>query len=140
MSSIADITKAAFTVIGNIRPSLIGHRRNPKKIALVLEPIFGPHWAKHLSISVGSGGINDFLHCVRGTSLSKEKIETARRLRKETFFAEDGPIPIHWELRRPLIASFLLYEVTPCTRWMAVASSLEQSYLFTPLDHSVLSY
>ena len=94
MSDLPNIAQVALIILKNIRPSLISHRDNPKKIELVLEPVFGFHWAKKLSISVGAGGGDDFFHCVKGTSLSKEKIDKVGHWFNETFYAEVVPIPL----------------------------------------------
>ena len=107
------MAKAALIILRSIRPSLISHRRNPKKIELVIRADFRFCWGKQLSTSSRADVINDFLHCVKGASLSKEKIDRVRHLFKEIFYAEVGPIPLHWELRRDLITSFLLYAVAP---------------------------
>ena len=139
MSSLANITRAALIIRRDTRPSLIIHRRNPKKIELVLAPVFGFYWAKQLSTSMGAEAIKDF-YTVQGTALSKGKIDRVRLLFKETFYAELGPIPLHFALWRALISSFRLYAVSPFTLSMEVVSSLEQSYLFTPLGLSVISY
>ena len=91
-------------------------------------------------IKVGSEVINDFLHCAKGTSLSKEKITPIRHRFKGTFYEEVGPTPLHWELWRGLITTYLLYELTPFHTWMGLVSSLGNSYLFAPLDLAVLTY
>ena len=56
------------------------------------------------------------------------------------FYAEAGPIPTHWELWREVITAYHLYELTPFQKWMGTISSLEDSYIFTPLELAVLSY
>ena len=133
MSDLANVAQAALIILKNIRPSLIGHMGDPKKVELALEPVFGFYWAKNLSIDVEAGVIDDFLHFVKGDSLPQEKIDRGRQWFKGTFYAEAGPYPLHWELWGKLITDFNLYEIDPLPLWMAAVSSLEESYLFTPL-------
>ena len=140
MSSLENEALAAQIVLAKVRPILVSHAKNPKVVERELEPVLGFNWNKQLMIKVGSGVINDFLHCVKGTSLPKEKINSIRHLFKGTFYAEVGPIPLHWELWREVITSYLLYELTPFQKWMGLVSSLEASYIFTPLELAVLTY
>ena len=73
MSSLEREAKAALIVIAKVRPIVVSHSKNPKTIERGSEPIFGFNWNKQLLIKVGSGATNDFLHCAKGTSLSKGK-------------------------------------------------------------------
>ena len=73
MSSLDREAKAALIVIAKIRPILVSHAKNPKTIERELGPISWSNWNKQLMIKVGSNPINDFVHCVKGASLSKEK-------------------------------------------------------------------
>ena len=91
-------------------------------------------------VRVGSRPINDFIQCVRDSSLDNAKIQEVRRLFKGTFYADVGPIPVRWEIWRQVLTVYLLYELTPFQTWMEIISSLEESYLFTPLELSVLPY
>ena len=111
MFELDKAAQAALIILRNVRPSLIGHRGDPKKVELALELVFGFYWSKQLSIAVGSAVINDFLHFVKGASLPKDKIDKARQWFKETFYDEVGPFPLHWELWRTSITSFELYEI-----------------------------
>ena len=140
MNSLDREAQAAQIVIAKVRPILVSHAKNAKVIEKELEPVLGFHWNKQLMIKVGSGIINDFLHCVKGTSLAKDKISLIKQRFKGTFYEEIGPIPLHWELWRSLITIYLLYELTPFHEWMKIVASLESSYLFAPLDLAVLSY
>ena len=84
---------------------------------------------------------NQWLFPLReGGPPSSGKINTIRHLFKGTFYAEVGHIPLHWELWRAGITSFLLYELTPFQKWMGLGASLEASYIFTPLELAVLTY
>ena len=67
MSSLEQEGLAAQVVLAKVRPILVSHAKNPKTIERELEPVFGFNWNKQLMIKVGSGLINDFLHCVKGT-------------------------------------------------------------------------
>ena len=50
-------------------------------------------------------------------------------------------MPLHWELWRAVIATFLLYELTPIQKWMGLVSSLEKSYIYIhPLELAALTY
>ena len=140
MSSLENEAKAAIIVMAKIRPILVSHAKNPKVLTRELEPIFGFNWNKQLMISVGPHLINDFLQCVKTSSLDDAKIQEVRHLFKGTFYAEVGPIPVHWEIWRQVITVYLLYELTPFQSWMGIVSLLEESYLFTPLELAVLSY
>ena len=140
MSSLENEAKAAIIVMAKIRPILVSHAKNPKVLTRELEPIFGFNWNKQLMISVGSHLINDFLQCVKTSSLDDAKIQEVRHLFKGTFYAEVGPIPVHWEIWRQVITVYLLYELTPFQSWMGIVSLLEESYLFTPLELAALSY
>ena len=64
--------KEPLIVITKVRPIVVSHAKNPKTIESELGPIFGFNWNRQLTIKVGSGVVNDLLHCVKGTSLSKE--------------------------------------------------------------------
>ena len=140
MSSLENEAKAALIVIAKIRPILVSHAKNPKVLTMELGPIFGFNWNKQLMVRVGSRPINDFIQCVRDSSLDNAKIQEVRRLFKGTFYADVGPIPVRWEIWRQVLTVYLLYELTPFQTWMEILSSLEESYLFTPLELSVLSY
>ena len=140
MSSLEREAKEAFIVLAKVRPILVSHAKNAKVIERELGPVLGFQWNKQLMIKVGSEVINDFLHCVQGASLSKDRINLIRHRFKGTFYEEVVPIPLHWELWRDLITTYLLYELTPFHTWTKLVSSLENSYLFTPLDLAVLTY
>ena len=140
MSSLDREAQAARIVLDKVRPILVSHAKNDKVIETELGPVLGFHWNKQLMIKVGSVIINDFIHCVKGSSLAKDKINLVRQRFKGTFYEEIGPIPLRWELWRPLITIYLLYELTPFHEWVRIVASLESSYLFAPLDIAVLSY
>ena len=140
MSSLENEALAAQIVLAKVRPILVSHAKNSKVIERELQPALGFNWDKQLMIKVGSGMINDFPHCVKGSSLPKEKINSIRHLFKGAFYEEVGPVPLHWELWRDVIASYLLYELTPFQKWMGLVSSLESSYIFTPLELAALTY
>ena len=59
---------------------LLRGAKDPKEIPDTVELIRGFVWARDLVLGVGSGPIIDFTHCVKSTRISKDKIESFRKL------------------------------------------------------------
>ena len=140
MVSIEGAADAAKMVFQQIRPTLIRSANNPKIMNNTIELIRGFVWNRDLIVAVGSAPINDFMFLIKQSKISKDKIESFRKLFKGAFY-EDTPVtPQHWEIWRQLLSSFSLYEISPFTEWMKIIASLDDRHIKSPLDLATLSY
>ena len=81
----ADSAKAAMIIFQKIRPILIGERSNPQKILTAIEPVRGFFWSKDLIRHTTTTPINDFTHCLKGATVTKDAINVFSRMFKEAF-------------------------------------------------------
>ena len=140
MSPIENAAEAAKIIFKQIRPTLVRCPKNHKIINDTIEIIRGFVWNRDLVVAVSSGPINDFMHLIKATRISKDRIEFPRQLFRGAFFDGAPVIPQHWEIWRTLLSQFLLYEILPFEGWMRIISSLETRFAKSPLDLAILTF
>ena len=71
---------AAIIVLAKMRPVLLEHRRNVKRLMQTVEPILGFHWNRSLICDVGADKFNDLLSIAKSSGLHLEEIDKLRKL------------------------------------------------------------
>ena len=137
---ISERAKASLIVFKAIRPQILENRANIKKLREIIEPVNGFEWSRSLIDKVGSKPINDFMSCVKSSSLPQKEIEILRKLFKETFWNPGIIFPESWEIWRALITKYRLYEILPFSGWVDITHILRSLQITTPIELTELKF
>ena len=131
--------QAALIVFEVIRPKILENREKPKELEKIIEPIFGFHWTKELIIKVGSKPINDFLNCIKSTTMVRPRQNTLRKIFNSAYYDQTEIFPAKWEIWKDLITRYHLFEIVPFASWAKLLFRVESLRINTPLDLGELS-